>query len=207
MLGKPAELDRFLDRIFSESCLPISIKTRLGLGDPEEFPALLEIFNRYPIRELTIHPRVRNAFYKGKVDMEGFDYAAKNSNFPLCYNGDIASVEQIGALEQGYPHVESVMIGRGLIGDPGMVTPGGTTREALEGFCDDLLQAYTEAFGSARNALPRLKENWRYLSRRFVGSEKLWKRLRKTTDIQEFTAITRDIFATLPLAPALDPDW
>ena len=139
--------------------------------------------------------------------MESFAHAVKTSPLPLCYNGDIASLEQIGTLQQAYPQVESVMIGRGLIGDPGMVTPGGTTREALEGFCDDLLQAYTEAFGSARNALPRLKENWRYLSRRFVGSEKLWKRLRKTTDIREFTAITHEIFATLPLADALDPDW
>ena len=207
MLRDVENLDRFLETIFCDRPLEISVKTRLGFDSSEEFPGILTVLNRYPIRELIIHPRVRNAFYKGKVEMESFAHAVKTSPLPLCYNGDIASLEQIGTLQQAYPQVESVMIGRGLIGDPGMVTPGGTTREALEGFCDDLLQAYTEAFGSARNALPRLKENWRYLSRRFVGSEKLWKRLRKTTDIREFTAITHEIFATLPLADALDPDW
>ena len=67
------------------------------------------------------------------------------------------------------------MIGRGLIGDPGMLTPGGTTAAALEAFFDELLEVYTRDFGGARNAMFRLKENWFYLLRRFEGSEKLGK--------------------------------
>ena len=43
--------------------------------------------------------------------------------------------------------------------------------------------------------------------RRFEGGEKLWKRLRKTTDLAEFRAITEEIFRTLPLAGKLNPDW
>ena len=37
MLRDLSELDRFLNKIFSESPLPISVKTRLGLLEPEEF--------------------------------------------------------------------------------------------------------------------------------------------------------------------------
>ena len=74
MLRDPASLDAFLDAIFSKTELPISVKTRLGYTDPEEFPQLLEIFNQYPIKELTVHPRVRSDFYKGKVRMESFEY-------------------------------------------------------------------------------------------------------------------------------------
>ena len=58
MLRDPANLDRFLEEIFAASPLPISVKTRLGLEKSEEFPAILEVLNRYPIKELTIHPRV-----------------------------------------------------------------------------------------------------------------------------------------------------
>jgi tRNA-dihydrouridine synthase len=89
------------------------------------------------------------------------------------------------------------MIGRGLIGDPGMLTK--TDVKTLEAFHNDLLEEYTAAFGGSRNAMFRLKENWHFLIEHFENSEKLWKKLRKTTDIGEFKSITAQIFHTLPL--------
>ena len=198
MLRDPEALDRFLDAVFAETPLPISVKTRLGLEKSEEFPVLLEVFNRYPIQELTIHPRVRKQFYTGSVDMEMFGYAVENSRNPLCYNGDILTLSQAEAIGKQYPSVKAVMIGRGLIADPGMLS-GGTDVRALEGFMNELMDVYTVEFGGARNAIFRLKENWGFLHDRFEGSEKLWKRLRKCTDAVEFKAITDEIFHTLTL--------
>ena len=198
MLRSPDELDRFLDAVFAASPLPISVKTRLGLEKSDEFPAILEVLNRYPIKELTVHPRVRKQFYDGSVDMEMFDYAVKNSTNPLCYNGDILSLEQAHALQEKYPQIQSVMIGRGLIADPGMLS-GGTDKKALEGFMNELMAVYEVEFGGSRNAIFRLKENWGFLHNRFEGCDKLWKRLRKTTDAAEFKSITAEIFHTLPL--------
>ena len=199
MLADPDNLDRFLDAVFSVSPIPVSVKSRLGVTDPQEFPKLLEIYNRYPILELTLHPRVRKAFYSGSVDMEMFAYCAENSKNPLCYNGDICSLEDISRIESQFPQVRSVMIGRGLIGDPGMLTPGGTTAEALEGMFDAMLDEYMVLFGGSRNAMFRLKEHWGMLINRFEDSEKLGKRLRKTTDLEEYKAITREVFHTLKL--------
>ena len=207
MLRDPASLDAFLDTIFSKTELPISVKTRLGYTDPEEFPQLLEIFNQYPIKELTVHPRVRSDFYKGQVRMESFEYCLAHSNAPVCFNGNLTTLGQIEAFRSRYPQVQSVMLGRGLIGDPGMLTPGGTTVTALEPFMEELLETYSEVFGSHRNAMFRLKESWHLLCCRFEGSEKLTKKLRKTTDYQEFRAVTAQILHTLPLAPALQADW
>ncbi len=207
MLRNPAELDAFLEAIFAESPIPISVKTRLGMEDAAEFKALLEVFNRYPIKELTIHPRVRKQFYSGGVDMEMFRYAAESSRNPLCYNGSLNCGEDIAALTAQFPQIDAVMLGRGLIGDPGMLTNGGTTREKLKAFADELLENYVETFGGARNAMFRMKENWGFLRHRFEDSEKLWKQLRKTTDIHEYRAITAEIFATLPLAERLQADW
>ena len=198
MLRDLDHLDRFLEEIFQESVLPISVKTRLGIENFEEFPKILEIYNRYPIKELTIHPRVRKQFYNGTVDMEMFRYAAQNSRNPLCYNGDITSLAQIDKLHQEFPMVESVMIGRGLVADPGLLC-GGTDIKALEQFMNALLEEYTVSFGGARNAMFRLKENWGLLHPRFEGVDKLWKRLRKPTDLEEYKAITAEIFHTLPL--------
>ena len=208
MLADPDALERFLDAVFAASPpIPVSIKTRIGLTDASEFPKLLEIYNQYPIKELIVHPRVRKVFYEGSVDTEMFRYCTVNSKNPVCFNGNLCSVHQIHGLSKEFPGVEAVMLGRGLIGDPGMLSPGGTTVAALEAFCNELLEAYVQEFGGSRNAMFRLKENWRYLLRHFDNSEKLGKRLRKTTDLNEYRSITAEIFHTLPFRPELQPDW
>ena len=199
MLNDAGELDRFLDAVFRDSPIPISVKTRLGLTDPQEFPALLDVFNRYPIRELTIHPRVRKQFYQGDVDMDMFRYAVANSRNPLCYNGDLSSRQDCEKIAAEFSQVQSVMLGRSLVADPGMLLPGGTDIKALEQFHDALLEEYLVLFGGSRNAMFRLKENWGFLLNRFEDSEKLAKRLRKTTDLGEYRAIVAEIFCTLKL--------
>ena len=206
MLRSPAELDAFLEAIFKDSPLPISVKTRLGLENPEDFVPLLEVFNRYPIKELTVHPRVRKDFYKEPVREEWFRYAYENSKNPLCYNGNIMTRDQADAVSVQYSGVDAVMIGRALIADPGMLC-GGTTAKALEGFLGELTEEYIREFGSARNAMFRLKENWGFLRHRFENSDKLWKQLRKTTDIHEYNAITAQVLHTLPLTDGLNVEW
>ena len=199
MLREPDVLERFLDEIFAGSCLPISVKTRIGFSDSDEFPRLLEIYNRYPIKELIIHPRVRTAFYKGDVNMDMFRLAMEQSKNPICYNGDITDTSKIDTLQAEFPELQAVMIGRGLIGDPGMLTPGGTKREVLAAYLQELLETYLVLFGGSRNAMFRMKEHWGMLIHKFENNEKLAKALRKTTDIGEFRSITSQILQTLPI--------
>ena len=45
-------LRKFLDKIFEQLDMKISIKTRLGRYDPEEIGPLMEIFNGYPLEDL-----------------------------------------------------------------------------------------------------------------------------------------------------------
>lgn len=207
MLADTDHLDAFFNEIFSKCSIPVSIKTRIGITEVAEFPKLVEIFNQYPIQELIVHPRTRKDFYKAPIHIDAFQYAYENCNAPLSYNGDVCSLEDIFAIQSQFPRLERIMIGRGLVGDPGMLTPEGTTAEKLEAFHTALTESYIKAFGSERNAMFRLKENWHHLICRFDGGEKLYKRLRKTTDIVEFRSITREIFHTLPLASRLQPDW
>lgn len=204
MLADPEGLDRFLDELFSATNQPLSIKTRIGLKDPEEFPRLLEIYNQYPIVELTVHPRVRTAFYKGPCSLDAFEYAVENAKMPLCYNGDICSLEELAAMRHRFPQVQSVMVGRGLVGNPGLFS-GGTKPEVLEVFLDELLETYCCLFGSRRNTMFRMKEHWFYLLRLFRDSEKLGKQLRKTTDYDAFRALTRQIIHTLPMRGSMEP--
>ena len=198
MLRDLNALDAFLEDIFQDCPLPISIKTRLGLETAEEFAPLLAIFNRYPVCELSLHPRVRTQFYKGEPDITWFRYCYENAAMPVCYNGNLFTKEDISSITDQFPKCSALMLGRGLIADPGLCT-GGTKREVLQAFLAELLDSYIEVFGSERNAMFRMKENWHMLLWKFEDSEKLGKRLRKTTDAHEFRAITREIFETLPM--------
>lgn len=207
MLRDPGELERFLDCVYARSPLPISLKTRLGVDDPQEFIRLLDIYNRYPVKLLIVHPRVRKEFYEGPVQMELFQYALNRSRNPLCFNGNLTTRNQLNAFSKTFPGVSSVMVGRGLIGNPALLCVQNAAPDTLEQFCDELLDQYIEAFGGSRNAMFRLKENWRYLLCLFRNTEKLGKQLRKTTDIAQYRAITHEIFHTCSMKPELTPDW
>ena len=210
-LAHPGELDCFLDKIFSACTLPISVKTRLGVYNPDEFEDLLEIYNQYPIKELTIHPRVRTDFYKGHVRIEEFEKALSGSKNPVCYNGDLKTSADIAALTARFPTVENMMIGRGLVGNPALARQlkGGAAadKNELRAFHDELFDAYSAAFQSRRNASLRMKELWFYLIHLFGDSERHLKRLRKTTDPPEFESAVDAIFRELELLNDLDANW
>ena len=57
----------------------LSVKSRLGMFDPEEFHDVLQVYNRYPLSELILHPRVRKEMYKGDPHMDYALYTAKNT--------------------------------------------------------------------------------------------------------------------------------
>lgn len=72
LLTEPDLLRRFFDAVFAACPLPVSVKTRLGKATAETFPALLELYNDYPIRELIVHPRVQTDQYHGHPDLDMF---------------------------------------------------------------------------------------------------------------------------------------
>ena len=190
MLRDPAVLDAFLDAVFSHAEGPISVKTRLGVSSPDEFAAILDIYDRYPICELTIHPRVMRQLYRGQADRAAFAEALPRCTMPVCYNGDVTTPEELHALATQFPQLSGIMIGRGFIADPALLrrARGGTgaSREELRGYLDDLYHGYTELFGSAGCAVSRMKAHWFYLIHRFAGSEKLEKQLRKAREPWEY---------------------
>lgn len=207
MLTDLSKLNWFLSEIFEKTPLPVSVKTRIGFDSPEEFPQILEVFNGYPITELIVHPRIRKDFYSGSPNRDAFRLAVETGAAPVCYNGNLHSLSQIEEIRKEFPHISSVMLGRGLIGDPGLLSPNGTTLDTLEAFYEELLERYLVEFKSSRNAMFRLKEHWRFLQCKFEDSPKLFKALRKTTDTTQYREITHKIFRTLPLRPVQEANW
>lgn len=201
----PDRLDAFFDKVFAECCLPVSVKTRLGYHDPAEFPRLMEIFNRYPIRELIVHPRIRQEFYKGAVHLDVFAAALAESRVPMTYNGDLVTAADFTQFARQFPTVERVMVGRGLIADPALLRKlrGGSpaTREELQTLTATLYQGYRKAYEYPNAAAQRMKEVWYYLIHLFAGSEKLAKKMRRLSHAAEYEHLEAAIFQELELLP------
>ena len=206
MLADPFALDAFLEAIYEKAVLPVSLKTRIGVNDSDGWARLLEIYSDYPVKELTVHPRIRKAFYKGDCDLEAFALAVETCPFPVCYNGNVNSLEDAQKIADRFPTVDSVMIGRGLVANPGMLC-GGTDRDTLRAFLNELSDTYCVIFESKRNAIYRMKDNWHYLISLFDGADKHWKELRKTTDYDRFMSIADEIITTLPMRERPEIIW
>jgi tRNA-dihydrouridine synthase len=203
LLADPEGLDRLLDGIFTGTDMQISVKTRLGIREPEEFSRLLEIFARYPISLLILHPRVREDYYKNPVRVEEFAQALGKYPGQMCYNGGLVTAADCGAFQRRFPGISKVMIGQGLLANPALARQAkggsGPEREELRGFHDQLYQGYLAAFSSGRNTVFHMKELWSYLCRLFEGGDKLFKQIRKAQDTAAYEAAVERIFRTLPL--------
>lgn len=204
--GLLADLDglrRLLDEIFTQPPAKISVKTRLGRNDPEEFPRLLEIFNQYSISELTVHCRAGADFYRKPARPEAFALPLAKSRAPVCYNGDLTTWERVWKFQDRFPDTPAVMLGRGAVADPALIRrlKGGpeADREELQRYTEELFACYSSAFGSPKSALGRMKEIWFYLICLFGGAEKYEKRLKKTASPEEYRDLTVRIFGELPL--------
>lgn len=202
-LTKPEELDRFFDEVFSKIDMPVSVKTRLGIASQEEFGRLLEVYDRYPIACLTIHARVQKEKYRGPVHLDAFAQALAESKNPVCYNGDLRTVEEVRAFEERFPAADTVMIGRGAVADPALLRKlrGGpaATKEELQAFMQELYRAYQDFYGQVGPAAQRMKEVWFYLNHLFENGERLDKKMRRSRGPGEYEAIEAAIFRDLPL--------
>jgi len=190
------ELEAFLDEIFEKSVLPISVKTRIGYEAEEEWPAILELLTRYPMTELIIHPRLRKDLYKGPVRPHLYEMAVERigeRNIPLCYNGDIYTIEDYRTIHNRFSGTGRIMLGRGLIGNPGLAGElrgeQPMTRGQLEGFLDELFWGYRSIIPEDKNILFRLLEVWTYLSSSFSEGDKLLKKIRKSKSLAEYRSV------------------
>lgn len=197
-LAFPEELDRFLEEIFEGVSADISIKTRIGMDQPEEFAGLLDIYNRYPLKELIIHPRTQKDYYNGKPDLEMFRYGLENSKNPVCYNGDIFTKEDYERFRKEFPQTDRVMLGRGLLKNPGLIgeLKGGerTGTDRLKAFHDELYEKYRENFSGETPVLFKMKELWVYLSGEFPDCEKTMKKIKKAQRLRDYEGYVYELF-------------
>lgn len=212
-LNVPLQLEQFLDEVFEKCPLKISIKTRIGFEDEEEWESLLRLYEKYPLDELIVHTRLRSDLYKlparpemilpvrNALEAGSFRRADPGDTHPfLCYNGDITSKESLDRVRAIDPLCDRVMVGRGLISDFNLIRRL-TDEPLLEksvyaDFLWDLMHDYIELMqGSDRNVLYKMKEIWVYLGDSFTDSRPFVKKIKKSSRLSEYEAAARELFA------------
>ena len=197
-LAKRYELDKFLEEIFKIDDMKISIKTRIGKESPEEFYELIKIYNKYPMEELIIHPRTRSDFYGNKPNLEVFKDALNLSTNTICYNGDIFTKEDNDKLIETFPKVDKIMIGRGILANPGLMgeIKDGTfvDKKILKDFHDEIFNNYRELFNEDRNAIFRMKELWGYMIHIFSDNKKYAKKINKAQKLDAYNDAVSSLF-------------
>lgn len=198
-LAYPEELERFLEAVFEKAEVEISIKTRIGKESPDEFARILEIYNQFPLKELIIHPRVQTDFYKNHPNLEAFRMALDIAKAPVCYNGDIFSVEDYVCFTEQFPQVECLMLGRGLLKNPGLTREIrwqiSLDKKTLKMFHDHLYHGYCRVLSGDRTILFKMKELWGFLAPAFTNYEKYAKKIKKSEKLWVYENVVEKLFA------------
>lgn len=199
-------LNRFLDDIYSQTHIEISIKTRHGKFEHEEFYELVKIFNQYPIKELIVHPRITKDMYKNTPNLDVFEQALEDIKAPVCYNGDLFTTADFVKISERFKNIDTFMFGRGVIGNPALIAHikygRHIERSVLRSFHDTLYEAYITVMYGDRNVLYKMKEMWFYMIHLFEHPEKYAKRIKKCEKLHEYDAIVNAMFTDLKLIDA-----
>ena len=206
LLPYPDMVEAMFERIFEEIDINFSVKCRLGYFSPDEIEAIIPIFNKFPLSELIIHPRIGKQLYKGEADVERFKRLIPYINAPLVYNGDVFSVNDFGRIRNAVLPMNRFMLGRGLLTNPFLAEEirGGAWNapertERLHAYIIDLYEDRLRHAGGSPKVLGRMKELWSYLMYSFEEPQNVWRKIKKINALREYEDAVEEIFKSIGL--------
>ena len=192
-------IEEMAKAIAAKSQLKFSVKMRLGWENVNEWRPALDILNSTPLEQITLHPRIGTQQYKGSVSMEAFEGFYKLCKHPLIYNGDVTSVDNIRKLEEMYPKLAGVMIGRGLLARPSLALEYASgvelswekRRSLLLDFHDRMKAHYETTANSETQVHSRLRLFWEYMEEEL--GRKAYKKIMKAGNLKNYLSAVREI--------------
>ncbi len=117
MIQHPDVIGSIAEEMANYPGIQFSVKMRLGVDDPSEAVALVDILNAMPLRHVAIHPRTAKQQYKGELHLKEMGEFSSNLRHPIIFNGEISTPTDIETLSKTYG---GVMVGRGLLSRPSL---------------------------------------------------------------------------------------
>lgn len=167
ILPYPDEVKAILDSVMPNLKPALSVKVRLGLKDTGEIFRLIPILNDYPLKSVTVHPRLGRQQYNGHPDLETFGRVLPLIKAPVIYNGDICTGGDARRIRERFPQVADLMVGRGVlyrptlpldIAEPDRDTSG--DRQLAAHFISRLVEEILSTFPTEQSKIRKIKEYW-----------------------------------------------
>jgi tRNA-dihydrouridine synthase len=117
LLRLPTRVDDILKALRDTIQGRFTVKCRLGFTDKDEFPRLLEIFQKHALDGLTVHGRTVRDAYKTAVHPELVALAVQSMPCPVIANGNVVDVPT-GTAYLRRTGAAGLMLGRGAIRHP-----------------------------------------------------------------------------------------
>lgn len=191
-------LDHFLEDIFTHTKASISIKTRLGKYEHDEFYELAEIFSKYPMIELIIHPRVQKDMYMNTPNWQIVREVYNQFNFPVCLNGDLFKKENLETLSEKFPENQCIMLGRGIIANPNLLgeikSESPFCLDVLESFHNEIYDKYRQTAKTEKKLLNVMKSLWNHMLSTVPSGSELDRSVKTCTSINEYEELMIQLF-------------
>lgn len=118
ILPYPDEVRDILTYVSARIKPQLSVKVRLGYYNVDEIDHIITVLNEFPLKDITIHPRIGKQQYSGRPDLEKLAQIIPEIRHHVIYNGDICTPYDYKKIRQLFPSVTDVMIGRGVLYNP-----------------------------------------------------------------------------------------
>lgn len=189
--------EKLLDDIIPNLSGDLTVKIRTGVEDSSLIKPVVKLLNRYPLKEVIVHPRYARQLYNGKPDMDAFSYAYYNSDNPVSYNGDIYSLDDFNEIKNKFPDISSYMIGRGVLQDPFLpvtiktgIKPSDSERKSRTlDFIYDLESRFNRNYHKGKIGFNRLKASLIYMSMYYDSSIETITKVKRSQSLDQILEI------------------
>lgn len=118
-LGRNFELAKAMFSVIAENAkCPVTAKLRIvDANDVEPTLKLVKMLEEYGASAITIHGRIKEAFYSGPVNFEQIRQCRETLKIPVIANGGVMNFENYSEIREKTT-CDKVMLARGAMGNP-----------------------------------------------------------------------------------------
>lgn len=199
ILAHPDIVSDIIEGIKEHNDTIFSVKMRLGRDNSSECDKIIELLNNVQLKHITLHPRTGIQQYKGTVDYDAFERIYTQSRNPIIYNGDIVTLEDIRRIENKYPQIKGIMLGRALLGAPSLAVEYANDKQwsnseriaLMLKMHNALMTEYSRILKGDTQMLNKMRTFWEY-SEALLG-RKPYKKVMKSGNLKNYLAAVDEL--------------
>ncbi len=198
MLAHPERLGEMCRALAEVDGVTYTVKMRLGFDSPTQWRQALPQLECLHPRHITVHPRTASQLYRGELLIDEFEALLAATAVPIVFNGELRTAGQVAALLDRYPRLTGVMVGRGLVAHPAMLTPEKCDSAHFAQFHQALLEGESKRLtGGEHQLLQHMQALWAMMLP--DADKRLRRQVAKARCMAQYQAAVGELIAGISL--------